>query len=304
MAKQSKNVFSLAMTAFAFSSATLLIILLASAYLMFSSKPKPEKTDPKAESMEETTPPTVQSEGLPEPAQLFLKTLTHLAQGNAEEAATGIDYPIERPHPLSPVDCEETFIRTFPILFDAGARAKIAEALQAGNLPERLGWRGYMFLNGELWASEYTGKIYVINLNSEAERELRSQQMREEKNSLHPDLQDDLFESVFTFVSEEKGLYGRIDRLFSEDEAGRDLFRVAVFTMNTSPNGLPKHSFICRAIVEGTACNTTYQLPDGTIIFDVTRAGPPDCPPFQLNLPSENGALEIPVDSFPWPVKK
>lgn len=303
MTKQPKNVFSHAMTAFAFSSATLLIILLASAWFIFSSKEEPAPAVKPTEA-EEPIPPTLQTEGLSEPAQVFLKTLIHIAQGNAKAAAPCINYPIDRPHPLSPIDCEETFIRTFPILFDEGTRAKIAEALQAGEVPEQVGWRGYLFLNGELWADEASGKLYVINSTSAAERELMQQQTRDEVDTLHPDLQANLLDTVLTFVSEEKGLYGRIDLLTTEDDAGRDQYRVAVFSMDMSPNGLPKYTFICKEVVEGTACNVSYQLPDETAVFYVTRAGHLETPPYQLDLPTENGVEEIPVELFPWPVKR
>ena len=306
MSASKKSSTRFATIALILSLVSLLVTLIHISLFLVFSQSQPSQA-PRNESLPPPTPATPcpdTTETPTDPAEIFLQALKHIANREAEEAAKYIVYPVVRPYPLPAIEDEAAFARAFSVLFDDDTLNQIAKHLAEGQRPERVGWRGYCYLSGSLWADETTGKIYVIQGTSSIERTAVSKAKEKEIATLHPELRASIANPIFSFLSHDQSYYGRIDQLnesTTDEEGEKTLYRISVFKQEQALDSLPAHQFLCIQSVEGTACNVAYYLPNGDLCFTETNAGPRGFIPYLLYLPSEIGPIAIPVIPDPWP---
>ncbi len=105
-----------------------------------------------------------------------------IATGDSVTFAKHLSYPFDRIYPMKNISNEREMQHHFNLLFDEKYRQKMAKSSLKNW--EQVGWRGWMYNNGEIWISEYG--ISAINWSSKAYDELYDQLLKQEIAGLHP----------------------------------------------------------------------------------------------------------------------
>lgn len=101
---------------------------------------------------------------------------------NPEKIAQTVYYPLNREVPIPPVKTPAELIKRFDEVFDAKLLDAISRS-DPGRDWSEMGWRGIMFRDGQLWLDE-DGRITTINYQSQQEKQLRTQLIRQDKSKL------------------------------------------------------------------------------------------------------------------------
>ncbi len=118
--------------------------------------------------------------------QLIINLISAFKSKNVSQIADKINYPLQRIYPVPEIKSKADFLQRFDTLFDT----EILEQLSAST-PEQwteVGWRGFMFMSGEVWMDATDGKITAINHQSKAETKWKDELIALEKEKLHSSL--------------------------------------------------------------------------------------------------------------------
>lgn len=103
------------------------------------------------------------------------------------EIVTSITYPLYRPYPLNPIYNAEQFMSYYDTIFDSELVSRFRKSSIQTNW-SKVGWRGLMFNNGDIWLS-YEGSIISINYSSTYEESLRQEKVDDLRHQLNPEIQ-------------------------------------------------------------------------------------------------------------------
>lgn len=153
--------------------------------------------------------------------------------GNLPAIAHLFAYPIIRPYPLPPIEDSTEFVRYGKIIFDDSLRQVLSETTLDDW--EEWGWRG-VFLHDYFAESGYDGgKVTSILYESKEEEKLKKLYLKEEIESLHPSLQEEIDVPEGTYFSADSLWICRLDllksgvRRFSLYKKGDDLSELPCF---------------------------------------------------------------------------
>ncbi len=159
-------------------------------------------------------------------------------KGNLPAIANLFAYPIERPYPLSPIKDSAEFVQYGKIIFNDSIRQVLTETTIEDWY--QWGWRGFVLHDYFAESGCDDGKMIRIYYESEREKKLREQYIKEEIKSLHPSLQEDIDVPIGTYLSADLQWIGRLDllksgiRRFSMYKQGSDLSALPYFTETES----------------------------------------------------------------------
>ncbi|SDB99577.1 hypothetical protein [Niabella drilacis] len=127
-----------------------------------------------------------QTNGLTLAQQSAVLQLVHAAKtGNKQQIASRVAYPLKRIYPLGDIKNKAAMLDRFDVVFDGKLLKPLARS-GAGDWTA-MGWRGAMLGNGVLWMDD-AGNITAVNHQSEKEKRLLENAIREDRQQLPPSL--------------------------------------------------------------------------------------------------------------------
>lgn len=195
-----------------------------------------------------------------------------------------ISFPIERVYPVPDIKNEVEFVYRYDEMFDDS----ITQLIVNSDIEKdwnKVGWRGIMFNNGDLWLDEYSWTIKRINVQSTMELNRAIALINYDKSIIHESLKK---YQVPVMVLETKKHIIRIDLIENDN------YRYAVWPnfvlMNEKPDLI-----IQNGILEytGTGGNHQYEFTNGEYKYycQINYLGTEDTPP--ANLLIEKNGVEI-----------
>ncbi|MCG3693012.1 hypothetical protein [Aliarcobacter butzleri] len=119
-----------------------------------------------------------------------------------------IAYPFKREYPIPSIKNQEEFKKRFYEVFDE----KLIEKIKNSKIEdwERMGGKGFMLQNGLIWLDYDANKIIAINYQSDFEKRLREDLIREEKKQLDSSIKEFIEP---TYKIKTKNFLIRIDKI-------------------------------------------------------------------------------------------
>jgi hypothetical protein len=105
-----------------------------------------------------------------------------------KEIAGKIQFPFEREYPIPEVKTETDFINRYNEIFDDSLSMLISQSTIEDWT--EMGWRGIMFLNGEVWLNYGDGIILGINYQSKVEQTKKIEMIQVDKNRVHASIKN------------------------------------------------------------------------------------------------------------------
>lgn len=202
-----------------------------------------------------------------------------------KEALSGkVAFPLRREYPLPPIRNKQEFLNRYNEVFDDTLINMIVTSEPARDW-SKMGWRGLMLRNGQLWLDE-NGKLIAINYQSAAERKRRVLLVDKEKKQIHPSIKE--FERPACLLTTSKFRI-RID------DMGNGNYRYASWSLKNRQNDKPDLIIENgQFIPEGTGGNHRYEFKNDGYIYScsITLLGKEDNePPAVLTI--SKGGKEI-----------
>lgn len=145
---------------------------------------------------------------------------------NKIKIANMISYPLYREYPIPEINNTQEMLARFEEVFDEYFISKIAKSRAADW--SRVGWRGVMYSDGELWLDD-DGKLNTVNYQTPFEKNRLETIILRDKNIIHESIKS-FIEPILVGVTNDYRF--RID-LIKEQENIDDLaFRLAVWKIN------------------------------------------------------------------------
>jgi hypothetical protein len=134
--------------------------------------------------------------------------ITLFKEKDIDGISNKISYPLNRQFPIPPVKDKKELKNRFSEVFDQILIDKIANSKISQW--SKVGWRGIMLDNGDLWMANSDGVITTVNYQSDFEKNLITSMTAKEKNNIHASLKT--FQSLIYKIKTNKNLI-RIDEL-------------------------------------------------------------------------------------------
>lgn len=195
---------------------------------------------------------------------------------NTVKLSEKVSYPFRREYPIAKIKNKQEFIKRYNELFDATLIKKIATSNPSTDW-SKMGWRGFMLLNGVVWL-DYDGKLIAVNYQSEYEAKTRLHLINAEKNNLHESLKE--FKQPICILETAKFRI-RID------EMNNGNYRYASWGLNNKmadkPDLIINNGTFIR---EGTGGNHTYEFKNGNYKYhcSIIVLGEKNTPPARLTI--------------------
>ena len=193
-----------------------------------------------------------------------------------------ISFPIKREFPLPDIKNEVEFIYRYNELFDDSITKVIANS-NVDKDWSKVGWRGFMLHNGDVWIQEVDYKLSGLNLQSKAEREKRMAIIKHDKATIYPAIKD--YESPVMVIQTGKR-YVRIDEMKDE------VYRASVWPANASTSAKPELILLDGTLeYMGSGGNHQYEFKSGEFVYkcQINVVGTEETPPANL-IVEKNGA--------------
>ena len=193
-----------------------------------------------------------------------------------EQLADKVNYPIERQYPLPSIKNSTEFIHRYDEVFDSNIISKLANS-NIKNDWSAVGWRGIMFMNGDLWL-DYDGNLISVNYQSDFEKNKLNELVRSEKQTLNKQVQD--FKKPI-YLLETVKFKIRIDDL------GNGNYRYSTWAKNanmkTKPNLIISNG---KVRFDGSGGNHSYFFSNNEYTYEVAIIvmGESDSPPAILTV--------------------
>lgn len=209
--------------------------------------------------------------------------IASVKNNDKEALAKKIAFPFEREYPIPTIKNKADFIKRYDEVFDAKLVKMIANSTPDKNWYAG-GWRGIMFMDGEVWL-DYDGRITAVNYQSAAELKLKEQGIAKDKKSVHVSISK--FERPVHILKTSKYLI-RIDDMGHADY--RYSAWKASAKMTDKPDLITTGG---KSVADGTGGNHSYVFKkDGyTYECQIFIIGAEDTPP--ANLVVYKGAKEL-----------
>jgi hypothetical protein len=199
-----------------------------------------------------------------------------VSSDNIGELANNIAYPIEREYPLPDIKTEAEFRRAYSYLFNKKLKTLIKNSSTKEDW-SAMGWRGIMFLNGDLWL-DYDGRLLGVHYQSDFEKQEREKLIRSERQWIHPSIQQ--FKRP-VLLMRTQGFIIRIDQLENDE------YRYT--SWREKGNQTQKPDLIIgkgTRKFQGSGGNHAYEFVNGNYIYvcSIIRLGESDSPPAVLEV--------------------
>ena len=183
-----------------------------------------------------------------------------IANDDRVQFAEMVCYPVRREYPIANIEYAEQMIRYFDTLFDESFRKKVASL--DSNSWERMGWRGWMILDGEIWD---TDPCIVVNYSSPTEQ-LQAEHLRKKDMArLHPSLRgnwkpfncyhlDGFGHPGFKYA------YARVDVSTGRNSSAEPVYRLALFKKGQDASEAPAVVMMGTYRVEGTLRSESFDF--------------------------------------------
>jgi hypothetical protein len=208
--------------------------------------------------------------------QVIADFITCVKQQNKEELSGKIAYPFKRAYPLPPIRNKQEFQNRYKEIFDDSLINMIVTSKPDKDWT-KMGWRGLMLRNGQLWLGE-DGRLIAVNYQSVAESKKRAALIDKQKNYIHPSLQQ--FERPVCFLKTNKFKI-RID------DMGNGNYRYASWPVQNKQSDKPDLVMENGELLhEGTGGNHRYEFKNDGYVYscDVNVLGRKADPPATLTI--------------------
>ncbi|WP_276134419.1 hypothetical protein [Polluticoccus soli] len=193
-----------------------------------------------------------------------------------DEIAKLVEFPFERQYPLPSIKNRNEFLIRYNEVFDDRLIKMIINSKPDKDW-SAVGWRGIMFLDGDIWL-DYDGRLLAVNYQSEIETKRRSDLIEQERSKLH--------ESIKAFdrplhILETKKYRIRIDDL------GENNFRYASWTLPAPMSEQPDIVIENGEIeFDGTGGNHSFIFKNKEYVYEcsIIVMGEDNAPPALLTL--------------------
>ncbi|MBP7184214.1 MAG: hypothetical protein KBA06_01810 [Saprospiraceae bacterium] len=180
-------------------------------------------------------------------------------------------FPLEREYPIASIKDEQEFVKRYDELFDD----KFTNIISKSNLTtdwSLVGWRGIMFLDGDLWL-DFDGKLFSINHKSPAEIEKYNALLKKDKGQLYEALRDYVKPVLLLETNKFR---------IRVDDMGNDKYRYASWKitskMSTKPDLVIQNG---EFMADGSGGNYRYVFTNNEYTYQcyVIETGEADSPP-------------------------
>lgn len=193
-----------------------------------------------------------------------------------EQLAKRVNYPIERQYPLPIIKNSTEFIKRYDELFDTNIISKLINSNVKSDW-SAVGWRGIMFLNGDLWL-DYDGNLISVNYQTDFEKNKLKGLITSEKQTLNKQVQN--YKKPI-YLLETTKFKIRIDDL------GNGNYRYSSWSKNADMKTKPG-LIISNGIVkfDGSGGNHSYFFTNNEYIYEIViiEMGETDSPPAILTI--------------------
>ncbi|MEY3500740.1 MAG: hypothetical protein RL308_2409 [Bacteroidota bacterium] len=145
---------------------------------------------------------------------------------NKIKIANMISYPLYREYPIPEIKNTQEMLARFEEVFDEHFISKLAKS--NANDWSRVGWRGVMFGNGELWLDD-DGKLRAVNYQTPFEENRLETIILRDKNIIHESIKS-FIEPILVGVTNDYRF--RIDLMKEQENIDDIAFRLAVWKIN------------------------------------------------------------------------
>ena len=197
--------------------------------------------------------------------------------------ATMVSYPLSRQYPLPEIKTKDEFLKRYDEVFDT----KLVKAISTSSIGKDwgpVGWRGIMFLSGQVWLDD-DGKLIAVNYQSSAEKDQRLMLIRNDRAALHESLR--IYKEPICILETSK-FRVRIDEITDGN------YRYASWPIKNKMNSKPD-LVIENGKVEfdGSGGNHTYHFKNAGYAYDcdIIVMGEDDSPPAMLTISKGNKTL-------------
>ena len=200
--------------------------------------------------------------------------IAEVKAGNKAAIAKRITFPFEREYPIPTIKNKAEFIKRYDEVFDAKLIGLISKT-DANHDWYAGGWRGIMFMDGEVWL-DYDGRLTSVNYQSAAENKIKEDYISKDRKSVHASLSK--FARPVHILKTKKYII-RIDDL---DHAN---YRYAAWKASAKMTDKPDIIITNgKYVPDGTGGNHSYVFKkDGyTYAIEILIIGAEDSPPANL----------------------
>lgn len=120
--------------------------------------------------------------------KLVADFITRVKQQDKEGLSQKVIFPLRRQYPLPPIKNKQEFLNRYNEVFDETLLNSIVSSTPDKDW-SKMGWRGLMLRNGQLWLSE-EGKLIAVNYQSDLESKKRAVLIEKERSLVHASLKD------------------------------------------------------------------------------------------------------------------
>jgi hypothetical protein len=201
---------------------------------------------------------------------------------NKEKLSSLILYPLKREYPIPDIKNKQEFLKKYNEIFDDSLIQKIVKSNLTKDWCE-MGWRGLMFLNGDIWIST-NGNLIALNYQSKFEKSKLIELIDADKLCLNESIRK--FERAECLLETSKYRI-RIDNL------GNDIYRYTSWLINSKMSEKPNLIVVNGEFVfDGSGGNGSYVFKNGDYIYEcsIIIMGEKDSPPAYLTI-SKDGKV-------------
>ena len=208
--------------------------------------------------------------------QVVQEFIDYFKNKQKEKLAKAITYPFSRAYPIPSIKNKQEFLARFKEVFDDSLTKLIVTSTPSKDW-SAMGWRGIMFLNGEIWL-DFDGRLMAVNYQSQFEAKRKAQLINLEKSQIHA--------SVREFVAPEYILKTSTFRI-RIDDMGEGKFRYAAWKLPRKMSDKPDLIINNGQIVfEGSGGNHYFEFVNEEYKYEcsIIRIGEEDGPPARLTI--------------------
>ncbi|SHN46116.1 hypothetical protein [Chitinophaga sp. CF418] len=233
--------------------------------------------------------PAFSQTGTVEYQKLISDFITCIKQQDKDGLSKKIVFPLKRQYPLPPIKNKQELLSRYNEVFDDSLVKSIVTSVPDKDW-SKMGWRGLMLRNGQLWLNE-EGKLIAVNYQSAVESQKKGLLIDKERSLVHTSIKD--FKRPVCLL--ETGKFRiRID------EMADGHYRYASWSLKNKQNDKPDLIIENGEVIfEGTGGNHRYEFKNNGYVYScsVTLLGANyDDPPAELTIyKGENAILHQPA---------
>jgi hypothetical protein len=209
--------------------------------------------------------------------KIVTEFISDIKDQNMENLCNRISFPFERKYPLPDIKSKEEFLRRYHEVFDDSLIKMITHSNPESDWGD-VGWRGIIFLHGELWLGYEEGGLISVNYQSKFEIKRRAELIESEKRDLYPAIRG--FKEPIILLETDKYRI-RIDDL------GKWNYRYASWPIKDSMREKPEMVLEKGKLTfEGSGGDHYFEFRNGDYLYEcsINIMGPDDISPATLTI--------------------